>query len=112
MAKFFGEIGYGFATETPSGSGVFQDVITERSYFGDVVQNIRRLQETEFVNNDINVTNSLSIVADEYLNENSQAIRYVRWSGQLWKVQSVTVERPRLILRLGGIYNGPTPPTP
>lgn len=112
MAKFFGEIGYGFATETPPGSGVYQDVITEKRYFGDLTQNIRRLQETEFVNNDINVTNSLSIVADEYLTQNSQSIRYVRWNSQLWKVQSITVEHPRLILRLGGLYNGPTPSTP
>lgn len=112
MARWTGEIGYGFATETPSGSGVYLDVITERTYFGDLLQNVRRLQETEFVNNDINVTNSLSIVADEYLNEHSQKIRYARVSGQLWKVQSVSIERPRLILRLGGIYNGPTPPTP
>ncbi|MCA1806977.1 MAG: hypothetical protein LC687_03870, partial [Actinobacteria bacterium] len=57
---------------------------------------------------DLSVGNSISIVADAYANEHFFAIRYIRWAGTLWTVQNVDVESPRLVLRLGGVYNGPT----
>jgi hypothetical protein len=108
MAKFFGEIGYGENAENPPGSGVWVDTITEKSYFGDVVRNTRKSQEGEHLNNDISVNNSISIVADAYANEHFFAIRYIRWAGSLWTVSDVEVQSPRLLLRLGGVYNGPT----
>ncbi len=107
MARFSGKVGYGEATEIAP--GVHDDVITEISYFGDVIRNTRRLQEGQKVNDDLTVGNSISIVADGYANEHIFAIRYVEWSGSLWTVTDVEVQRPRLILRLGGVYNGPTP---
>lgn len=107
MAKYFGKIGYGESTETSP--GVWEDTIVEKEYFGDVIKNSRRLDEQEKVNDDLSVGNSISIVADAYANEHFFAIRYIRWAGALWKVSNVDVESPRLILRLGGVYNGPTP---
>jgi hypothetical protein len=111
MAKFYGEIGYGETVETPPGSGVWIDQITEFSYYGDVIRNTRRLSEGESVNNDLSVNNSISIVADAYANEHFFAIRYIRWMGSLWTVSDVEVQAPRLLLRLGGVYNGPKAPT-
>ena len=108
MAKFYGVIGYGESVETSSGSGVWEDEITERAYYGDVVRNTRRLQEREQVNDDITVQNSISIVADAYAFDHFFAIRYIAWQGSLWKVTDVEVQRPRLLLRLGGVYNGPS----
>lgn len=105
MAKFIGPIGFGEPTEIEP--GVIEDVITERIYAGDVVRNTRQLQEGQKVNDDISVNNSISIVADEYANEHIFAIRYIKWAGSLWKVSDVEVQRPRLLLRLGGVYNGP-----
>jgi hypothetical protein len=112
MAKFYGEIGYGESEETSP--GVWEDVITEKKYYGDVVRNTRKLQEGEKVNNDLTVGNSISIVADAYANEHFFAIRYIRWAGTLWLVSDVEVQSPRLLLRLGGVYNGPVaaPVTP
>lgn len=107
MAKFYGEIGYGETVETAP--GVHTDVITERMAYGDVVRNSRKLSEGEYLNNDLSVSNSISIVADAYANEHFFAMRYIKWAGTLWTVSDVTVERPRLLLRLGGVYNGPTP---
>jgi hypothetical protein len=107
MAKFYDVVGYGIATE--GAAGVWKDVITEVSYFGDVIRNSRQLREGEKVNDDLTVGNSISIVADAYANEHFFAIRYVKWAGTLWKVVNVDVQSPRLILRLGGVYNGPTP---
>lgn len=113
MAKFYGAIGYGEAVETPPGSGVWIDQITEHPYYGDVDRNTRQLQEGDNLNDDLTVSNSISIVADAYANDHFFAIRYIKWAGALWTVSDVEVQRPRLILRLGGVYNGPKPdPTP
>lgn len=106
MAKFFGKIGYGISTQTKP--GVWEDVIVEQPYYGDVIRNSRGVREAEKVNNDLTVGNSISIVADAYANEHFFAIRYIEWAGTLWIVDDVVVESPRLILRLGGVYHGPT----
>lgn len=105
MAKFYGVIGYGETVQTAP--GVWEDSIVEYSYYGDVVRNTRRLQDGEHLNNDLSVGNSISIVADAYANEHFFAIRFVEWAGTLWTVSEVEVQSPRLLLRLGGVYNGP-----
>lgn len=110
MAKFFGAVGYGVITETAP--GVFKDTVVEHPYYGDIIRDSRRLREGEQVNDDITVQNSVSIVADPYATDNIQAMRYIRWQGTLWKVSDVEVKYPRLILRLGGVYNGPKDGTP
>lgn len=110
MNRFFGEVGYGEAVETPPESGVWVDTITERSYYGDILKIDRNLGSDEKINEDITVSNRISIVADQHANENFLKIKYVRWSGVLWTVTSVEVKAPRLILSLGRVYNGPTPP--
>ncbi len=109
MARFFGEVGYGESVETPPNSGVWVDVITEFSYQGDVIRNTRQLESGEKINENIIVSNSISIVADEYAFEHFFNVKYVRWAGVLWTVSAVEVKTPRLILSLGSVYNGPTP---
>lgn len=104
MAKFHGKIGYAQTTETAP--GVFEEVITERTYYGDIVQNRRNLRFGDQVNPEISLGNSISIVADAYSREHFFAIRYVEWAGALWTVQDVEVRFPRLVLRLGEVYNG------
>jgi hypothetical protein len=106
MAKFHGRIGYGETEE--SSPGVWVDTIVERSYFGDVIRNSRKLSEGENLNKDLSIGNSISIVADAYANDHFFAIRYIEWAGVLWTVKDVEVQRPRLIFRLGEVYNGPT----
>lgn len=106
MARYHGKVGYGSTVETAP--GVHADQITERSYYGEIVRNSRGLREGEVLNQDITVGNSISIVADAYANEHFFAIRYVEWAGELWTVIDVEVQHPRLILRLGEVYNGPT----
>ncbi len=87
MARFFGRIGYGESVETAP--GVWEDVIVERSYYGDVIRNARNLREGENLNFDLSVQNSIRIVADAYANEHFFNIRYVEWAGALWTVSSV-----------------------
>lgn len=107
MARFHGEIGFGVTVDV--GGGVWEDTVVERSYFGDVVRNTRQLTEGESVNDNLSLNNSISVVADAYANEQFFAIKYVKWAGALWKVSQVEVQSPRLLLKLGGVYNGPTP---
>ena len=106
MAKFYGLIGYAEKKETRP--GIFQEIITERNYAGDVLRKTRRLESGETINDNISVNNSLSIVADPYAYQHFFAIRYVKWMGAFWKVTNVEVQSPRLILTIGGVYNGPT----
>lgn len=106
MAKFYGRVGY--ATSVETSPGVWEDVIVERLYFGDVIKNTRKLADGQYLNDDISVSNSISIVADAWANNHFFAIRYVEWAGTFWTVSDVEVRSPRLILQLGGVYNGPT----
>lgn len=105
MAKFYGPIGYGTSVETSP--GVYEDNIDEYSYYGDVVRSNRALERGESVNDDISVGNSISIVADAYARGHMFAMRYIKWQGAYWKIEEVEDRHPRLLLRLGGVYNGP-----
>jgi len=108
MTRFCDKVGYGISQEKEDQPGVWVDVITEFPYTGTVIRNTRRLDDNEKLNQDINVANSISIVADQYAVEHFAYIKYVRWSGVIWTVTSVEVQSPRLILSLGSVYNGPT----
>lgn len=110
MTRFSGKVGYGVTVETAP--GVHEDVITEYSYFGDVVRNSLKFRDGESVNNDLSVSNSISIVADAFAREHFFAIRYVEWMGARWSVEDIELQSPRLLLRLGGVYNGPRPEAP
>lgn len=104
MARFYGRIGYAEFVETTP--GVHEEHITERSYYGDVNRNTRRLESSGHLNDDICVSNEISIVADPYANQNFHMIRYAEFQGIRWKITNVEVRYPRLILTLGGVYNG------
>lgn len=104
MNKFYGKIGYAITKETIP--GVWVEQIVERSYYGDVIRNIRRLQSSENLNDNINVSNEISIVADAFANQNFHSMRYVEYMGTKWKVSGIEVKYPRLILSIGGVYNG------
>ena len=109
MARFSGVVGYAEDNvELEDSPGTYVDVMIERRASGDVVRNSRELREGEYLNNDLSVGNSISIIADAYAREHFFAIRYVKWAGVLWTVEDVAVEHPRLLLRLGGVYNGPS----
>ena len=104
MAKFYGKIGYAETLKTAP--GVYEDVITEREYFGDLIRNTRRLQSSDKVNDDINISNEISIVSDPFAIQNFHSMRYVEFMGAKWKITNVEVQYPRLILTIGGLYNG------
>lgn len=104
MTKWFGVIGYAETVETTP--GVWEEKIVERTYFGDVTRNTRRLQTTDQVNDNVDISNEISVLADPYAYQNFHAIRYAEFMSMKWKVSSVDVQFPRLNLSLGGVYNG------
>lgn len=107
MAKYHGKIGFGEAAEVSP--GVWEDVIVERSYFGDVVRDTLEVRKDDKVLSDLRTGNSFNIIADGYAENNFFAMKYLEWSGTLWTIRQVEVKsRPRLLIRIGGVYNGPT----
>ena len=110
MAKFYGIVGYVETVETSP--GIWEEKTTEKKYSGDLVKNYGRHENSGNINDNINISNDISIVADPYANEHFFAIRYVKFItpklAGVWKVNNVEVAYPRLILSLGGVYNGDT----
>lgn len=105
MAKWYGNIGYAETIETPANSGIWVETITDRPYYGDIIRNNRKLQSSGDLNDDVNISNQISIVADPFANQNFHAMRYAEFMGTKWKIRDIEVRYPRLILSLGGIYN-------
>lgn len=104
MAKFYGNVGYSQTVEIEP--GIWNEQIVERPHYGDLMRNTSRYQSSGDVNDDISINNNISIVADPYANENFQHMRYVVFMGAKWKITNVEVQYPRIILTLGGVYNG------
>lgn len=104
MAKFYGIIGYAITKETEP--GIYEEVVVENAYYGDVLKDSRRLQERAKVNDDITISNRISIIADPFANNHFHSMRYVEMMGTKWKITDVEVAFPRLILSIGGVYNG------
>lgn len=105
MAKWFGKVGFADSTDEMAPS-VYVERIVERSYYGDVLELGRQMQAGEGVNDDITVTNQLSMIADPYAMNHFSSMRYAEMGGAKWKVTNIKVQYPRLILTLGGIYHG------
>lgn len=104
--KFYGPVGYGIQEETSP--GVWVNQVIERNYTGDVIKNFSRVSAGESINDDIRLNNSISILSDPFAMQHFSTIQYVKWMGAVWKVDSVDVQYPRLILSIGGVYNGET----
>ena len=104
MSKFYGTIG--FAVITESAPGVWQDSIVTRNYYGDILRNTRQYQSGDSLNDNLNISNEFSIIADPFAYENFHSMKYVEYMGIKWKVSNIDAsQRPRLILTVGGVYN-------
>lgn len=106
--KFYGVVAYAITEEVIPGK--WKERVVEKQYRGDITRVSRRLQSADKVNDDIRINNEIRILADAFAYQNFQNIRYVVWMGTKWKVESVTVDRPRLVLEIGGEYNGSSGP--
>lgn len=103
--KYYGRVGFTETLETSP--GVHTEIPTEHYYYGDVLRNVRRLEPGQHLNDNLNVSVEISIVADPYARNHFHSMRYVEYAGALWEVTSVdATQYPRLILSVGGVYNG------
>lgn len=105
MAKFHGLIGYAVVGESETAPGVYSAIITERPCSGDILRNTKRWENGEKVNDDLTIDNRFSVVADEFAVNNSHNMRYLKIMGSSWKITSFEIQRPRIILTVGGVYN-------
>ena len=104
MGKWYGKIGFSETVETEP--GIWEDRITEREYYGETIRNwSKKFQFSSGVNDDISLSNSISILADPFVVKNLGNIRYINFMGSNWKVIDVEVQYPRMILAIGGLYN-------
>ena len=106
MAKWYGRVGYVTTVETEP--GIWEPEVTERPYFGDLLKYVSKwVANTNSVNDNLNVANQISIVADPYAYQHFSSIKYIEFMDAMWDVTSVEPQYPRLILSIGGVYDGP-----
>jgi len=103
MAKFYGKIGYIKTVEIEP--GVWQEQSIERDYYGDIIRNVSKYQMSDKVNDDINLSNTFSIISDPFASENFQHMQYIVYMGTKWKISNAEVQYPRLLISTGGVYN-------
>lgn len=104
MAKWNGKIGFAESVETEP--GIWIDKITERLYRGDLNKNAYNLNSQNVTTTDVKISNTISIVSDPYADQNFPSMRYVEIRGTKWKISNIEVQYPRLLLTIGGLYNG------
>ena len=91
MSKWTGKVG--FAVNGEVEPGLWVDEVVEKVYKGELLSD--------------NLLNSISIIANPYAFEHCSSIAYVEIKGEKWKVTDIDASTPpRLILTVGGVYNG------
>lgn len=103
MAKFCGKIGFEDTVETAP--GVWSPGCAEFTYYGDIIRQSWRTDGTQKINDDIVISNQISVIADAYATKNIGHMKYVELFGSKWKISSAEVNYPRIIINLGGVYN-------
>ena len=101
--KYYGPVG--FSMEKEVDDGIYKRIIIEHNYTGELVKWISKWQTGDGINDNLNMSNQISIIADPFAYENFHRIVYVEFLKSKWKVNSVEIQYPRLILTIGGIYN-------
>lgn len=105
MDKWYGNIGFADTIETEPGN--WEEKIVEYQYYGDVISDRWKRQTTgEKTNDDINIANQISILADPYAMNHCSKMAYVEFMGARWKVSDIEVQYPRLIINIGSVWNG------
>lgn len=103
MAKYYGNIG--FATQVETSPGIWEDAIVPRPYKGDVLRSGRKYDSSsDGVNDDFGITNEFSIISDAFLYSHIPALRYLEYLGSKFKITSVEIDRPRVRIKVGGVY--------
>lgn len=100
--KWYGQIAYRDTVEVEP--GVWEDTVTLVDKYGDLLRNSKSNQQGNSINDNITVSNQISVVADPYLLESFHKIIYITFMGAKWRINSVEVQYPRLLITLGSLY--------
>ena len=106
--RYYGKVG--FVKTVEKALGVWEPEVTEKTYYGDVLENHRRWSSSDKVTDDLFIDNKISIIADDFAYSNLGCMQYIEFSGALWKISKAELARPRIIITLGGVYNGESAP--
>ena len=105
MAKTIVSVSYCMSIEIEP--GVWDDHVKAVSYPADITRlNSRWSANTDSTNDNISLNSQISFVADAFANQHFALIKHVNAYGAEWQVTNVEVQHPRIILTLGGVYNG------
>ena len=105
MTKWYGKVGYSETVETKPGVWTSQETI--REYYGDVIRNSTRWTvNSDSTNDDLTVNCQISIVADPFALDKFYSMKWIEFMGTKWKITGVEPQFPRLLLTLGGVFNG------
>lgn len=107
MTRFYGKIGFSVTKETRP--GIFKETYIEKMYKGFVTRNTRRWDQSEYLNDNININNDISIIADGFAISHFGVMRYVKWMNQTFEITSATLDTDvhRITLSIGGVFNVP-----
>lgn len=101
--KFHGKVGFALGS-VETKPGIWEQSYDEKTYYGDFLKDSRNWEKSESINDNLIVTNRISILADQYAYKNLGAMRYIELYGKRWSIRSVEINRPRLVLTLGGVF--------
>ena len=104
--RWHGRIGFVITVQDEIKPSKWVEKAIEKQYYGDILKNNFRWESGLSVNDDINISNRISVIADNYMTSNLQYMKYIEISGAFWKINSIDIQAPRLILEIGGIWNG------
>lgn len=107
MARFHDKVGF-LTGQDNQETGKYEQSAVERPYYGRILEHTRRWDSTDHLNDDLTVANQIAITANDYAFKHMSSIAYVHWMHGYWKVASIRVKGPEIILTLGGVWNGPT----
>lgn len=111
MNRFFGKIGFCYQ-ESEEGSDIVTERVVLKTYRGDLLKSNRKWETAEQIIDQFNISNRVSIMADPYSLDNLYAIKFVILHGKAWKITDAEIQYPRIILSIGGLWNGPVDETP
>lgn len=107
MNKYHGKVGYSVTEKSTRNPGIWEETIIEREYKGDIIKQISKWNVSGNSSNDnLGLNGQISIVADAFAYENFSHIKFIVHMGAAWKVEMAEPKSPRIILTLGGVWNG------
>ena len=101
--KCSGKIGYARTEETSP--DIYQEIIVEKQYYGDIVRNSTQILDSNTINSSIKLNNSISVLCNNYMSDNLGCVRYLTFKKSKWKVSSMEIKDNRIIFTLGDLYN-------